>query len=97
MIILEKYKFIPLLSNLLIDKITVGDYHMKILILRAINNFINMNARDLLKDKQPLQEILKYIDEVINPNDRKPILDEQIIAIRSLFIIKTSLFMANID
>lgn len=70
---------------------------MKILILRAINNFINMNARDLLKDKQPLQEILKYIDEVINPNDRKPILDEQIIAIRSLFIIKTSLFMANID
>jgi hypothetical protein len=50
MIILEKFKYIPLLSNLLTDESIVGDFQMKILILRAINNFIHTNARDLLKE-----------------------------------------------
>lgn len=39
MIILDKKRFISMLAGILIQE-TEGDYPMKILILRAINNFI---------------------------------------------------------
>ena len=39
MIILEKKRFISMLAGILINE-TEGDYPMKILIIRAINNFI---------------------------------------------------------
>ena len=56
MIILEKKRFISMLANILIYE-TDGDYSMKILIIRAINNFIYLNAKDLIKEAQLIKEL----------------------------------------
>ena len=107
MIILEKKRFISMLAGILIQE-TEGDYPMKILILRAINNFIFQNAKDLIKEAQLIKELQKYIDVVLDyqkgrkeaeekGGEETPLAsvtitdDQQQLAARSLFVIKTSL------
>lgn len=57
-----------MLAGILINE-THGDYPMKILIIRAINNFIFQNAKDLIKEKELIKELTKYIDVVLDYHD----------------------------
>ena len=62
---MEKYKFIPVLSEILINK-SAKDYEMKSIIIKAVNNLILKNSQPFAKEKGLVKEICSIIDLVID-------------------------------
>lgn len=93
MLMLEKCKFIPLMAKLL--KQLKDDVPLRILITRAINNFIISNTQMLLSDNDLLEELVSYIEVAVDEPGKCS--SEQLhLAQRSLFVMKTALYLAHI-
>jgi hypothetical protein len=68
MIMLEKHKFMPLLAKLLRET----DPTMQALVLRAINNFINVKMTELLKEETLMADLCGFVDVVLGDAAAKP-------------------------
>ena len=98
--LLEKYKFIPILSKVFIDK-ECDDFEMKMVASRAINNFIHRNQKDFLKETDLIKQLCEYVDKCLQPPEEEIDINSKIdirlnddrtlkLATRSLQLIKTS-------
>ena len=79
--LLDQHKYVPILSKILVGS---ADVNHQMTLLQAINNFVNRNPKDLLKEKALMTELCTYLDRQ----------DE--LSIRCLYILKGSLSFTTI-
>lgn len=63
--ILEQHKYIQTLPKILIQE-TENDIPLKLVLVTAIQNFVNGKPKDFLKEQELIQELCKYIDAFLD-------------------------------
>lgn len=66
-VLMEKYKFIPLLSDILIKE-SEADFELKIMTVKTANNLIYNNTQVIVKEKELMHELVKYIEKILKPD-----------------------------